>query len=198
MCSSDLARRGRDLVQQILSFSRRQPVQRKAILLDTVVDEAVRLLRSTLPARVSIHVQCAPGGPMVQADATQMEQVIINLLANGRDAIEAARIAGADHTAGHITVAVTAEAGRQILIAVEDDGVGLSAQVASRLFDPFFTTKHASNGMGLGLSISAGIVQAMGGRMEAMPRPAGGARLVVLLPARPAREDIQLAKHVAE
>lgn len=187
------------VVDQMRQLGRRDTADASLFDVAGPVRRAVELLqRHFASADIAVTLAIDEARPPVLGHPARLEQVVINLLANGRDAIEAARIARADHTVGHIQVEVTAEPGRQILIAVEDDGVGLSSQVAGRLFDPFFTTKQASNGMGLGLSISAGIVQAMGGRMEAIPRPAGGARLVVLLPTRPAYEAARAEKNVAE
>jgi C4-dicarboxylate-specific signal transduction histidine kinase len=173
------------VVDQMRQLGRRDAADVQLFDAGEPVRRAVDLLqRHFASADIEIAVAMDQARSPVLGHPARLEQVIINLLANGRDAIEAARVAGTDHTAGRIHVEVRTEPGRHIRIAVEDDGVGLTSDVASRIFDPFFTTKQASNGMGLGLSISAGIIQAMGGHMEAEPRKGGGARLIVHLPTR--------------
>ena len=163
--------RARDLVQQILSFSRRQPTQRKPQSLAPIIEESVRLLRATLPARVALEAHCAAGVPAVLADATQIEQVIINLATNAMQAMHGAP--------GRISLHLDAlplddaladahpalrpmhaqHAGRVVRLVVSDDGQGMEAAVRERIFEPFFTTKAVDEGTGLGLSVVHGIIQ---------------------------------------
>lgn len=182
--------RARDLVQQILSFSRRQPVQYKAIDLVPVVIEATRLLRSTLPQRIALEVHCAPDVPPVMADASQIEQMLINLATNAMQSIEGN---------GQITIcleAITLDpaalntmrvfplggSGRVLRLTVSDNGAGMSASVKERIFEPFFTTKPLGTGTGLGLSVVHGIVQGHGGLITVESREGAGTTFYIDLP----------------
>ena len=192
--------RARDLVQQILSFSRRQPTERKAISLAPVIADAVRLLRTTLPPRQVLKVDCDKDAPAVMADATQVEQVVINLVTNAMHALR--------DRAGHINIrldAVTLDAalmndypalqslsGRQlsrlVRLSVSDDGDGMDGATIGRIFEPFFTTKPVDKGTGLGLSVVHGIVQAHEGAITVESRPGTGSTFSVYLPAA-AKQD---------
>lgn len=186
--------RARDLVQQILSFSRRQPTARKPITLWPVVTESVGLLRATLPARLLLDVHCEADSPVL-ADATQMEQVVINLVTNAMQAIST--------NAGRITIRLdsvvldpdTREsnpllaalhercAGRIARLAITDDGPGMDATTILRIFEPFFTTKPVDQGTGLGLSVVHGIVQAHEGVIVVDSAPGKGTIFTIYLPA---------------
>lgn len=198
---SKAASRARALVQQILSFSRQQPTERVPLSMESVVDESVRLLRATLPARITLDVRCAPNLPSVLADSTQMEQVLINLMTN------AAQAMGTDP--GHIEIGLDAISAETMLIenptvlprmqtgstagvirlAVKDNGPGMSEETLSRIFEPFFTTKPVGQGTGLGLSVAHGIVQNHGGVLQARSRPGEGSTFTVYLPATDAQAD---------
>ena len=197
--------RARDLVQQILSFSRRQPTARKPITLWPVVTESVRLLRATLPARLLLDVYCESDSP-VQADATQMEQVVINLVTNAMQAIS--------NNAGRITIRLDSVmldqnmresnpllaalhercTGRVARLVITDDGPGMDATTISRIFEPFFTTKPVDQGTGLGLSVVHGIVQAHEGVIIVDSAPGKGATFSIYLPtivaSPPVSEDV--------
>ena len=190
--------RARELVQQILSFSRRQPAARQPVGLAPVIDESVRLLRATLPACVVIEVRCEAGVPAVLADATQIEQVLINLATNAMHAMPEGR--------GHLRIRLDtvvldgalAEArpalralharhpGHAVRLTVSDDGRGMDAATLGRIFEPFFTTKPVGEGTGLGLSVVHGIVQAHEGAITVDSAPGKGATFTLYLPAAPA------------
>jgi len=191
--------RARDLVQQILSFSRRQPTERKLTVLAPVVEESARLLRATLPARVTIDVHCDAAVPAVLADATLIEQLLINLATNA--------VAAMHGRPGRIGIrldtvmldAAWAEAhpalqamharrqGRTVRLAVSDDGAGMSADVRGRIFEPFFTTKPAGEGTGLGLSVVHGVVQVHEGAIEVDSQAGKGTSFAIYLPAAEAQ-----------
>jgi two-component system, cell cycle sensor histidine kinase and response regulator CckA len=188
------ASRGRNLVQQILSFSRRQPTEHRLVGLAPVIDESVRLLRATLPARLSITTQCDADVPSVRADATQLEQVLINLATNAVQAMHG--------NPGHLHIrldtllldAQSADAhpalrslfatrpGLTVRLTVSDDGPGMDAATRERIFEPFFTTKAVNEGTGLGLSVVHGIVQSHGGVIEVDSQPGQGATFTIYLP----------------
>ncbi|QJE74139.1 PAS domain-containing protein [Aerophototrophica crusticola] len=126
--------------------------------------------------------------PKVAGRSAKLEQVALNLLSNARDAIEERRRQAGDRAPGRILVEAGVDGVRNaVVLTVEDDGTGLSPAALEHLFDPFFTTKDTDKGMGLGLSISASIIGAMGGRIEATPQP-GGARFTITLPIQPVRQ----------
>jgi PAS domain S-box-containing protein len=190
-------RRGRDLVQQILSFSRRAPSQKTQTDIARVVDESAKMLTVTFPARVQLEVDCAQGLPCVMADATQIQQVIINLANNAMQAIGEStgrvRI-----TLDRIDIGIGLVEGQPrniglrqmfdrhcasaVRISVRDTGEGMTPAVLERMFEPFFTTKAVDQGTGLGLSVVLGIVQAHEGAILVNSRFGEGTEFIVLLP----------------
>ena len=182
--------RARDLVQQILSFSRRQTTERRVIGPGAVVADAVRLLRSTLPARVQIESNVAPDAPQVMADPTQIVQVLLNLGVNAAHAMSG--------RPGRIDIGVAPEAldaaaarllskdlqpGAYVRVCVSDDGDGMDAATVARIFEPFFTTKPVGEGTGLGLSVVHGIVRAHEGAIVVRSEPGKGSRFDLYFPA---------------
>ncbi len=181
-------------MQQILSFSRRQPTERKLIALGPVVDESVRLLRTTLPSRIALDVYCEPNVPAVLANANQIEQALINLVNN---AVFAMRGASGRVLIRLDTVMLDAplaqahpallaihimRPGRTVRLSVNDDGLGMDAATLGRIFEPFFTTKAVDEGTGLGLSVVHGIVQAHEGAVEVESQPGKGSTFTLYLP----------------
>ena len=161
--------RARDLVRQILTFSRRQPQALVVQPLNPILQETLALLRSTLPAIVDVHLEL-PAVPIhVNTDATQMQQVVMNLCTNAWHAMagstgriqvgleECVLDAAAGRTLGELP------AGRYARLWVSDTGVGMDAPTRARMFEPFFTTKAEGEGTGLGLSVVHGIVAAQRG-----------------------------------
>jgi C4-dicarboxylate-specific signal transduction histidine kinase len=152
------------------------------------VNEAVHvgndLLREQLKAaRVDFTIDLPPVGPMAEGEASRLQQVIINLVLNARDALLENPARSSTGTLGHIALRVAAGPTGGAVLTIEDDGPGISAQVLPRLFEPFFTTKPTGKGTGLGLSISYDIIKRMGGDIAAENRPEGGARFMIVLPA---------------
>jgi CheY-like chemotaxis protein/two-component sensor histidine kinase len=182
-------------VQRILSFSRRQPPERKPIALAPVVEEAVHLLRASLPAGVILEFHCEPGVPVVMADATQIEQVVINLATNAMQAMQG----GPGRIGIRLDAVVLDEAlaerhvqlralyakrpGRTVRLTMNDNGMGIEAALLPRIFEPFYTTKPVDEGTGLGLSVVHGIVQAHDGVIEVESRLGKGTTFTVYLPA---------------
>jgi PAS domain S-box-containing protein len=179
-----------ELVRSILAFSRKQPLERRSIQLVDAVQEAVRLLRPTMPSAISIHVEPATGDSSVVADPTQVHQVLMNLCTNAWHAIGKER-------AGEIRISVESvvldEAGarahpdlravRYVCIRVRDNGVGMDQATLARAFDPFFTTKETGRGTGLGLSVVHGILKGHGGAVMSSSKPGEGTELRLFFPA---------------
>jgi signal transduction histidine kinase len=137
----------------------------------------VLLRDEALRRRISIHTDLDPDLPRIEVDRVQLQQVVLNLVMNGMDAIDSA---GNAEKVLFIKSSKEPEAG--ISIQVEDTGVGLLAGSADKIFDPFFTTK--AQGIGMGLSISRSIVESHEGRLWATPRPGGGTIFKFTVPVR--------------
>jgi PAS domain S-box-containing protein len=167
-------RRARNLVQQILAFSRRQPQERVTQPLRPVVDETLALLRSTLPSAVQLASVLCDEAVWVRADATQIQQVLVNLCTNAWHALQDGR--------GRIEVGLALTPQAQALLWVSDDGAGMDAATRARIFEPFFTTKPVDQGTGLGLSMVHGIVSEHGGRIDVRTAPGRGSRFSITLP----------------
>jgi PAS domain S-box-containing protein len=181
--------RARDLVQQILTFSRRTPDERRVTALRDVVQESVRLLRATLPAGVEIVAEIEAGVPCVLADRSRIHQVLMNLCTNAWQAIDGlGRI-----TVSLASVRITDEPlvppvaglapGPYACLMVADTGRGIDAAIADRIFDPFFTTKAPGEGTGLGLSVVDGIVKSHDGAITVDSTAGDGATFRIFLPA---------------
>jgi PAS domain S-box-containing protein len=180
--------RARMLVRQILTFSRREPQELQTQSLQPVVDETHQLLRATLPAGIELQTRVADDVPQVQADATQVQQVLMNLCTNAWHALEGGvgRICiGLD---GVVLDAATClrlgglRPGRHAHLWVSDDGVGMDDATRERVFEPFFTTKPVGQGTGLGLSVAHGIVVAHHGAIAVESAPGVGTTLHLYLP----------------
>jgi len=180
--------KARDLIQQMLTFSRGQRGERRALALVPIVKESIKLLRSTFPSTIAFRTELDADAPSAMVDPVQLEQVLMNLCINARDAM-----AGA----GSLTVGVKGSAcadevctacrqtvrGRYVELLVGDTGVGVSGENLDRIFEPFFTTKEVGKGSGMGLSTVHGIVHEHGGHVVVDTAPGEGARFRVLLPA---------------
>lgn len=180
--------RARELVQQIVSFSRRQPTLRRVMSLPPVVEESVRLLRAALPGGIRIENRCAADTPSVLADPTQVTQVLLNLGNNAAHAMEG-RPGSIDIRAEGITLDDTSarlelnlRPGRYARIVVSDTGHGMDAATQRRIFEPFFTTKPAGEGTGLGLSVVHNIIQSHQGVIVVHSEPGRGSRFELYFP----------------
>jgi PAS domain S-box-containing protein len=185
--------RAKDLVSQILTFSRRQEHTRTTTSLGPAIEEALRLLRAAIPATIEIDAQVDPDLPPVLADATQIHQVLMNLAANA-----AAAMAGGPGrlsvrcAAVELDAASAADAGLRpgpfVRLTIEDTGCGMPPEVLERIFDPFFTTKGPGEGTGLGLSVVHGIVKAHEGAILVDSRVGVGTAFRMYFPALTERE----------
>ena len=187
-------RRARDLVQQILSFSRRQPLERKRISLQPILEETVRLIGSTFPANTRITLNCDTSTPEVLADATQIEQALLNLATNAMQAAHGGpqtieirldtAVLDASFTdetpalrAMHLT-----RPERTVRLTVSDAGPGMDKATLARVFEPLFTSKAMGEGTGLGLSVVRGIIHAHEGAIVVASEPAKGTTFTIYLP----------------
>ncbi len=178
------AERGAALTRQLLTFSSMHPVQVRAMDLNAVVVEAQAMLKRLIGEQIVLSAELDPHARYVRADPGQIEQVILNLVLNSRDAI-GAREAPARRDkgrGGHIRLS-TKLLGTSVALCVEDDGVGMSAEAQAHLFEPFFTTKPRGQGTGLGLATVYGIVQQASGHVSVRSAIGEGTVIEVLLPA---------------
>ena len=170
------AQRAAALTRQLLAFSRRQVLQPHVLSLNGCVAELEAMLRRLLGADVTLETELDPGLWYVQADPGQLEQVLVNLVVNARDAMAAG---------GRVTIAtanLSLSHGAYVTLSVSDTGIGMDAQTQARIFDPFFTTKEPGKGTGLGLSTVYGIVEQSGGHITVESAPGQGATFTVFLP----------------
>ncbi|CAN7562147.1 MULTISPECIES: PAS domain-containing hybrid sensor histidine kinase/response regulator [Acidovorax] len=180
-------RRARDLVRQILTFSRNEPPQRSAVSLAEVVHDTERLLRVTLPPAIELHMQLQAGLPPVLADATQVEQALLNLCTNAVHAI------GTERGSIHVEAATVQPDQRlterlglapidYVALTVRDTGPGMDAATLERIFEPFFTTKPVGQGTGLGLAVVHGVMRTHEGGVDVQSAPGQGSRFTLYFP----------------
>ncbi len=173
------ATRAARLTQQLLAFARRQVVRPRVSDLNRMIHEVTRLLRRLLGERVELILDL-PDTPMtVSLDPGQFEQVLVNLSLNARDAMPAG---------GRIFV-TTRRAEGEVVLAVRDEGEGMSAEVQAMIFEPFFTTKEQGKGTGLGLATVYGIVEQSGGSITVESAPGRGSTFTIRLPHVQAAEE---------
>jgi two-component system, cell cycle sensor histidine kinase and response regulator CckA len=197
--------RAADVTRQLLAFTRQQFLRPQVVQINTVVSEMDKMLRRSLGEDKLLEMQLSPEAGEIRADRGQLEQVLINLVLNARDAMT-----------GHGRVSIeTAPAewneayalrhggveiplGRYVMLAVSDDGAGMTPEVRERIFEPFFTTKPIGQGTGLGLSTVYGIVKQSGGYIWVYSEPGQGSVFKVYLPeARIPLESAEPAIHCA-
>ena len=187
--------RAKRLVQQILAFSRRQPLDRRVISLEPIIEESTDLLRASLPASVGLDMEVDAGVPPVLADATQMHQVLVNLCTNAWHALEGqsgrivVRLKSVALTADSVKPLVGLRPGNFVYLSVSDTGIGMDAATRARIFEPFFTTKEPGKGTGLGLSVVHGIVQGHDGAIVVRSQPGEGTVFEIYFPAGTAIEE---------
>lgn len=183
-------RRARDLVRQILTFSRNEAPKRAAVTLAEVVHDTERLLRVTLPPEIELTVHLPSDLPPVLADATQVEQAVLNLCTNAVHAIGhrrgRIRVDGAlVQPDQHLRESLGLSAGDYVALRVLDNGPGMDAATQSRIFEPFFTTKPVGQGTGLGLAVVHGVMRTHGGGVDVRSAPGQGSRFTLYFPVAP-------------
>jgi len=184
----EAAKRGAALTRQLLAFSRRQPVQAQVLDLNQRLTEVSKLLNPLMGDDVEITLLPRSATAIVEADAGQLDQIVINLAANARDAmphggrlIIETGVFDLDETFVREHPAMTA--GRYVMMAISDNGVGMDDATRSRIFEPFFTTKEMGKGTGLGLATVYGIVKQSGGDIWVYSEPDRGTTFKIYLPS---------------
>jgi PAS domain S-box-containing protein len=182
------ANRAKDLVSQILAFSRKSDANLKPLNINEVVTQSVKLLEHTLPKMINIRLILSPDLKKLRGDRVQLEQVIMNLGANASDAmpdggsltIETQNVTlGEEYSGTHMEI----PPGPYVLLSVSDNGLGMDKDTVQHIFDPFYTTKEVGKGTGLGLSTVYGIVKNHGGYTSCYSEPGHGTTFKIFLPS---------------
>ena len=180
--------RAKELVQQILTFSRQNCQERKPLKVQSLIKEAVKLLRATIPSSIDIECNIDEFCGLIKGDPTQIHQIIMNLCTNAYHAMQ--------ETGGKLEVSlkeidisyeqsverVGMKVGKHVELVVKDSGHGMDPQVIERIFEPYYTTKKQGKGTGLGLSVIHGIVKNHGGDITVSSQPGRGSSFKVYLP----------------
>lgn len=182
------ARRGADMVRQLLLFARGSETERRPMSVDIVLLDIVATMQETFPRSITVRTELANDLPWVVGDRTQLHQVVLNLCVNARDAMPSggSLTLAASRTQiedGDPSMPPDVEAGSYVLIEVSDTGTGMDEETQQRIFDPFFTTKAVGEGTGLGLSTSRSIVASHGGFIQVRSTPGEGATFRIGIPA---------------
>jgi PAS domain S-box-containing protein len=185
---SEAARRAADLTRQLLTFSRKQVVELQAVDLNEVVANVIKLLRRILGEDISMEVELSPSAATVKADLGMLEQVLLNLAVNSRDAMPK----GGKLSLSTASVVITetqaqqnpeASAGQFVCVTISDTGCGIAPENLPRIFEPFFTTKEIERGTGLGLATVYGIIKQHQGWIQVASRLREGTTFQIFLPA---------------
>ena len=176
--AEDAAYRGADIVRRLLNFSGKQELELQPQRINEVVNRLGDLVRHTFDASIRFDFRLDPSDPVVMVDSTAIEQVLLNLYVNARDAMPD----GGCITTQTTVVENSATLEKVVMVSVEDNGLGVPAGVRDRIFDPFFTTKDSNHGSGLGLSVSYGVLQQHGGTLQYKNNPHGGSLFQLVLP----------------
>ena len=179
--------RARDLVAQMLAFSRGESGELEATNITVLIEQTVQMLRPTLPASIEFETSFEAGLPGVLVDSVQLQQVLMNLCINARDATAGSgtielTLAQRQVSDGHCASCHREFNGRFVVVGIADDGPGISEATQARIFEPFFTTKGAGRGTGMGLAMVHGIVHRHQGHILLRTASAAGCHFEILLP----------------
>ncbi|GGH54210.1 hypothetical protein GCM10010975_10540 [Comamonas phosphati] len=180
-------RRARDLVRQILAFSRNDPPERRIVQIGEVMRDTARLLRVTLPPGIELQLRLPAPVPALLADPTQVEQALFNLCNNAMHALGDARgliqmEAQLTQPEPHACARLGLSQASYITLSVQDNGPGMDVATQQRIFEPFFTTKPVGQGTGLGLSVVHGVMRTHGGAVDVFSIPGQGSRFTLYFP----------------
>ena len=179
------SKRAAQLVQQILTFSRQNDLERKPLQIGPLIHEGLKMLRASLPSSIDIDCQIDDNHGMVMADPTQIHQVLMNLCTNAAHAMQGKQ--------GRLRIVLDCltitskqasplKPGAYLRMSVEDNGHGMDCTIMDRIFDPYFSTKKSGEGTGLGLAVVHGIISGYGGRVEVQSQPEKGTQFTIYLP----------------
>ena len=182
------AQRGTNLIKQVVSFAKGVEGERMPLQISQIINEIKKIIRDTFPKDIEINIKTSGDLPTILGDTTQIQQVLMNLCVNARDAMPNGGVLNI--SAEHIIITdsikymnVDAKNGPYVVITVSDTGTGIPTEIIDKIFDPFFTTKDKSKGTGLGLSIAMSIIRGHGGFINVESIPGKGTTFNVYLPA---------------
>jgi PAS domain S-box-containing protein len=171
------ATRAADLTRQLLAFSRKQVLSKGVVDVKQVVESAEKMLRRLIGGSVELVTKVSDAPQTVLADASQLEQVVVNLILNARDAMPHGGVATVETSIEH-----GGSSGDSVRIAISDTGIGMDESTMARIFEPFFTTKERGRGTGLGLATVYGFIKQSGGSITVSSKPGAGSTFTILLP----------------
>jgi two-component system cell cycle sensor histidine kinase/response regulator CckA len=197
------AQRAAELTHQLLAFSRRQMLKPTVFSLNTAVQGTVKILRRLISENIALELSLGPEALLVCADPGQVEQVILNLAVNARDAMaRGGRLVLSTgertFTTVHNVAGSALAPGRYATLTVVDTGTGITPEVRERLFEPFFTTKERGHGTGLGLATVYGVIQQSGGGVDVQSMPGEGSTFTVYFPLAVERETAAASSEARE
>jgi len=188
--------RAKDLVNQILTFSRQEKAEFNLIKISPIIKEALKLIRSTIPKSIDITEHIEDGDGLIKADPTQIHQIIMNLATNAYHAME--------DTGGGMLVRLTeVELGKYdlmnpgmvpgafVCLTIEDKGIGIDKKLEDKIFEPFFTTKEKGKGTGMGLAVVHGIVTRMNGGIQIVSNPGKGTKFLIYFPMEKSSRELE-------
>ena len=195
------ARRGAELIRGLMTFARQQPLQAGAVDVCSLAESVGRLVRPALPAHLVLEGPAVSDPLWAWVDPTQLENALVNLLLNARDAIRGPgriEVGVAQHELSASQAdALLVAPGTYARLWVQDDGVGMDAATQARIFEPFFTTKRPGSGTGLGMSMVYGFVRQSGGAIELHSQPGQGTTVSMYLPLADVPDDLSLPEEAA-
>ena len=192
--------RAKDLVKQILAFSRKSEQDKNVISLATIVAEALKLLRASLPTTIEIRQNIEPNLNAIFADPTQMHQVVMNLCTNSAHAMgDTSGILKVELRNVDLSVKKAAQypelnPGPYVKLSISDTGHGMDSEILDRIFDPYFTTKEQDKGTGMGLAVVHGIIKGHGGVIQVQSKPGKGARFDIFFPVMEKQMESETAE----
>jgi hypothetical protein len=188
------------LTRQLLAFSRKQVLQPEVLDLNTAIADHTKILRRLIGEDIELVMKVEPDLRSIKADPGQLEQVLMNLAVNARDAMPIGgkltiRAANIFLDRRYALKQLPVQPGWYVMLAVSDTGCGMNAETQSRIFEPFFTTKEQGKGTGLGLSTVYGIIKQSGGQIRVHSEPGRGSTFTIFLPCAEEGASLSLAKH---
>jgi CheY-like chemotaxis protein len=188
----EAAKRGASLTKQLLAFSRKQTVQKQLLDLNDRLRDVSKLLEPLMGDDVQIVLSANARSGIIEADPGQLDQVIVNLAVNSRDAMPKGgkliiETSVLDFDEGFVHDHPSMSAGRYVMLAVSDNGIGMDEATRSRIFEPFFTTKEVGKGSGLGLAMVYGIIKQSGGHILVYSEPGHGTTFKIYFPSAEAK-----------